>query len=183
MIEVKVLSEAGIYPALYGIGLSYGITSFDTEDIFEFNHKLMGIANKLKDKEGGEDKFLRMLVVYMAIRAPMYWWKQYDTYKVGTVAQSESTMHTLLKWPITQQCFSAPIPEEVRMHLEQMRILGKFDALVNELPMGWMQTRVVCLNYAVLQNIILRRKKHKLQEWRDFCELIYKHVRYPELLP
>lgn len=181
-MKVKVTDNEHELQALHGIGLSYGLTSgkniSDLSD--EETKKLHKIANKLAHLGNGENKFLRQVNVTLDLTAPMYWWKEFDTYKIGTTAQSESTMHTLLKTPITQENFEKPIYKDTLNYLEHLRTEKQFSDLVNELPMGWLQRRIVTCNYAVLQNMYNQRKNHKLHEWHVFCEAILKGVNHPE---
>ena len=132
----------------------------------------------------GHDKFLRQIGVVLDITAPLYWWKQMDTYKVGTVAQSESTMHTLLKNPITNDCFeSGKVPDFYINFLEDLRQDGDFVKLNAWLPQSWLQRRIWTGNYAVLKNIILQRENHKLPEWKFFFDALLPALGHPELLP
>jgi len=184
-MKVKVLDVHGYDEALMGIGLSYGLTSpykslAETPDAIRV--RLEKIADKLSTLDGGEDKFLRTLVVSLDVTGPLFWWKEADTYKVGTVAQSESTMHTLLHNEITQSCFERPIFPDILTHLESLRQMKNFETLVNELPCGWLQRRIWTLNYAVIKNILAKRSNHKLQEWRYFCQELLRQLPYIYLL-
>lgn len=187
-MKVEVANEclSVQYDVILGIGLSYGLTSgLNVSDLVKREHKdtgakLFSIASKLAHAGNGENKFLRQLPVTLDITAPMYWWKEFDTYKIGTTAQSESTMHTLLKNPITQDNFENFIPEDTVAHLEDLRVNKKFSELINELPMGWLQRRIVTCNYAVLQNMYNQRKNHKLPEWHIFCSAVLRGVDHPE---
>lgn len=177
---VKVKREDGIIEAMHGIGLSYNIsTSFDelNDDVF---NKLICIANRLSRSNNGENKFLRQISVWLDITAPLYWWKEFDTYKVGTTAQSTSTMHTLLTaGVITNENFEHPIDDTILSRLENLRKNKEFSTLINELPCGWLQRRIVSCNYAVLQNIINQRRNHKLPEWHEFCASVINGVSHP----
>lgn len=178
-MKVEILNVTGYDEALMGIGLSYGLTSpynswAETPDGIRV--RLEKIAEKLSRLDGGEDKFLRTIVVTLDVTAPLFWWKEADTYKVGTVAQSESTMHTLLHNEITQACFERPIFPDILTHLEGLRKMKNFETLVNELPCGWLQRRIWTLNYAVIKNILAKRSNHKLQEWRYFCQEIVRQL-------
>ncbi len=142
-------------------------------------------------------KFMRMMPVYVRITAPLYWWKEFDTYKVGTVANSCSTMHKIQAKEFTKSDFSMN-------HLIDESISG-IDALINYLnvcrkayletkdkkywwqmiqllPSSYNQTRNIMLNYEVLANIYKSRKNHKLDEWRDFCKWIEEKVPYSWLI-
>ncbi len=121
-------------------------------------------------------KFLRMIHVQAAITAPLYWWKEADTYKIATATNSTSTMHRITKCPITQDCFELPVFEETLNRLEKLRLeyLGTKDKdawkqLIVNLPESWLQTRMFDCNYQTLRNIYHQRKNHKLTEWHTFC--------------
>ena len=129
-------------------------------------------------------KYLRMIVVYMDITAPMYWWKEFDTYKVGTVANSTSTMHNLHAKPIEASDFSIDrLTDESRAAfdsylawIEQVRQryleTGErkwWDDLIQLLPSSYNQMRTVTMNYENLRNIYFARRNHKLPEWHTLC--------------
>jgi len=185
-MKVNVIDDSYIVPALLGIGLSYGITSEETKTSILANKELLekckNIVDKLALVGNGENKFLRQCPISLDITAPMYWWKEFDTYKIGTTAQSESTMHTLLKKPITQDMFESPIPDEMLKILESLRTEKRFRELINMLPMGWLQRRIVTANYAVLQNIYNQRKNHKLIEWHTFIDAVLKGASHPNFI-
>ena len=135
-------------------------------------------------------KFLRMLPVMMDITAPLYWWKEFDTYKVGTVANSCSTMHKIADKEFTLDDFSVEnLYEDVidRPFREIIDCLNFFRGLyiqnndkddwwqmIQLLPSSYNQKRTVFLNYAVLANMYHQRKGHKLDEWHDFCNMVEK---------
>ena len=131
-----------------------------------------------------DGKFRRMIAVYVDITAPLYWWKEFDTYKVGTVANSTSTMHKLHAKPLEVSDFSADrlspasLAEFERYvgYLETVRqryAAGKDKAdwydLIQLLPSSYNQMRTVTMNYEVLANIYYARRNHKLDEWHTFC--------------
>lgn len=135
-------------------------------------------------------KFLRMLPVMMDITAPLYWWKEFDTYKVGTVANSCSTMHKIADKEFTLDDFSVEnLYEDVidSPFREIIDCLNFFRGLyiqnndkddwwqmIQLLPSSYNQKRTVFLNYAVLANMYHQRKGHKLDEWHNFCDMIEK---------
>lgn len=146
-----------------------------------------------------ESKFLRQIFISMDITAPLSFWKEFDTYKVGTVANSCSTMHTLDKKPITKDMFSFDTPEEwpneywddewpqdlnvniaddIINTLEWLRKRYKetgnklyWRYLIDILPDGFMQKRTVTLNYQVARAMYFARRYHKKMEWRDLCKI------------
>lgn len=132
-------------------------------------------------------KFLRQVFVSMDITAPLYWWKEFDTYKVGTVANSTSTMHKLHARPIELSDFSAdhltPASlEAFRRYVDYIETVRRryvdggdkadwYD-LIQLLPSSYNQMRTVTLNYEVAANIYFARRSHKLDEWHVLCDAI-----------
>ena len=119
-------------------------------------------------------KFMRQIFVSVDITAPLYWWKEFDTYKVGTVANSTSTMHKLASTPITMDCFehgemiySFTIAELEMNRLKYLETKDKneWKKLIVNLPESWLQTRTVTMNYENILSMIHQRKNHKLTEW------------------
>lgn len=187
-MDVKILSEYGYEEALFGLGLSYGKTSgieikdlVSNDDLFQSMKK---VSTSLSGLGNGHNKFLRMITVYLDINAPLYWWKQFDTYKIGTVAQSESTMHTLMKTPITENCFEngSIIYKSTLDILEAHRQDKLFSCVNNNLPQSYLQRRIVSCNYEVLNTIIKQRYKHKIELWKLFCDTIINTCSYPFLI-
>ena len=157
---------------------------------------------------GGSDdrKFMRMITVYLDVTAPLYWWKEFDTYKVGTVANSCSTMHKIHAKEFTLEDFSCEHLTEPAISilkntieaLNQARDLylgydgfkhqwGDWEKkhywwqMIQLLPSSYNQKRTVMLNYEVLKNIYHARKYHKLDEWHYFCDWI-ESLPYSELI-
>lgn len=155
----------------------------------------LDLMTRLRNAGADHRKFMRMITVYVDITAPLYWWKEFDTYKVGTVANSCSTMHKIHAKEFTLDDFSNEhllgkgvqyngyVPTSV---LEcTIGALNEFRELYLEtkdkkywwqmiqlLPSSYNQRRTVMLNYEVLANIYKSRKNHKLDEWRMFCDWI-----------
>lgn len=163
-----------------------------------FEHKFVIGANDIKlaqslIRAGSEHrKFLRQIFVSVNITAPLYWWKEFDTYKVGTVANSTSTMHKLASTPITMDCFEmddfADNDEEsndynlytksmwlelidsleaLRKEFNETKDKRYWKELIRMLPESWLQKRTVTMNYENILNMYQQRKHHKLTEW---CE-------------
>ena len=152
-------------------------------------------------------KFMRMIVVYVDITAPLYFWKEFDTYKVGTVANSCSTMHKIAEKEFTLDDFSHEHlfhnvnDTETWLDIDFFNVLDNTIFYLNKarelylkthdkkywwqmiqlLPSSYNQKRTVMLNYEVLANIYPMRKNHKLDEWRDFCKWI-ETLPYSELI-
>jgi hypothetical protein len=183
-MEVKVLNESGYKQAVSGIGFSYGIDDYN---------RLEGVGYKLCDKDGGHNKFLESIMVWIEITAARYWWQEFDTYRVGTTKQSESTIHTLAKKALTQNNFEHPILKSTIDHMNNLirqytneidrkRKKEWFNLIKANLPEGYLQKRMVCTNYKSLSNMIAQRKHHVLKEWHDFIENVLDQIEHPELL-
>ena len=147
----------------------------------------LSLAGRLCRAGSDHRKFIRQILVSMDITAPMYWWKEFDTYKVGTVANSTSTMHKIHAKPFSLEDFSTDhmTPEALAQfrtwvdYLEQVRLRYMEDKdkaywydLIQLLPSSYDQKRTVTLNYEVLANIYFARRSHKLDEWHTFCDMI-----------
>jgi len=180
-MRIQVISEHGYEEALFGLGLSRSITS-GMEFEGETPERMQKVAQKLAGRGKGHDKFLESIIVWLDITAPRYWWQQFDTYRIGMTKQSESTMYTLLKEPITQEHFEQPLPLDILTELNRLRDMQMFDDLKNCLPEGWLQRRIVCTNYKAIHNIISQRQNHKLKAWQAFCEDVLSQLQHPELL-
>ena len=161
----------------------------------------MDLAHRMIKAGSSDRKFLRQIIVSVDITAPLYFWKQFDTYKIATVANSTSTMHKLASIPITKDCFEMDDFDENEMFYKDnvynpdMTFGHYWDMLINDLeflrnkynktkdkkywkelirllPESWLQTRTVTMNYEVLRNIYSQRRYHKLTEWHAFCDWI-----------
>jgi len=155
----------------------------------------LNLAQRMIKAGTSDRKFLRQIFVSVDITAPLYWYKEFDTYKVGTVANSTSTMHKIASTPITKDCFEIDDYnpdlkliddvniglrtqcfiddlEQLRQKYLQTKDKRYWKELIRWLPEGWLQTRTVTLNYEILRNIYFQRRYHKLSEWHQFCEWI-----------
>lgn len=180
-MKIQILKECGYEEALLGLGLSYGLTENVTDlsldnDILS---KVVSVSKKLYNKDGGHNKFLESIMVWLDVTAPRFWHSEADTYRLGT-KQSESTMHTIMRTPFTQEMFEYEIPDTLLNTLEEYRTTNDFMSLKNTLPEGFLQRRIWTLNYKVLRNIVTQRRNHKLTQWKYFCRFIMANVEHPE---
>jgi hypothetical protein len=159
----------------------------------------LDLMKKLAKAGSDHRKFMRQIMVSVDITAPLYWWKEFDTYKVGTVANSCSTMHTIHKKEFTLDDFSHehltlihgcgsslgscrsidPLENTIRFLNEYRRRYNDatdsewkmryFKQMIQLLPSSYNQKRTVTMNYENLVNMYHARKNHKLDEWREFC--------------
>ena len=156
----------------------------------------LSLAKRLTVAGTDHRKFMRMITVYVDVTAPLYWWKEYDTYKVGTVANSCSTMHKIAAKEFTFDDFSYEhlnghsemVLEDVikTLNAEREYYLKSNDKsawwqMIQLLPSSYNQKRTLMLNYEVLANIYKSRRGHKLDEWKTFCEWI-DTLPYSELI-
>ena len=166
------------------------------------------LMKRLRNAGTDHRKFMRMITVYVDITAPLYWWKEFDTYKVGTVANSCSTMHKIHDKEFYEEDFSFERLESgyeeykgddamntaycsmqnVISALNRLRYMYNitknkkyWDAMIQLLPSSYNQKRTVMLNYEVLANIYKSRRNHKLDEWHIFCDWI-ESLPYSELI-
>ena len=181
----------------------------DKDSFFRKDEKLgsndHSLMQRLSNADTEHRKYMRMMPVYVRITAPLYWWKEFDTYKVGTVANSCSTMHKIAEKEFTLEDFSTEhlisdesIPTRIYSAKDMMETtiknLNMFRELylktrdktywwqmIQLLPSNYNQTRNVMLNYEVLANIYRQRKNHKLDEWREVCKWI-ESLPYNELI-
>lgn len=158
------------------------------EHRFYFGPKDLKLAQSLVRAGTDEAKFMRQIFISVDITAPIYFWKEMDTYKVGTVANSTSTMHKLSSRPIEINDFSFDKDWDLDFNLAKEYVINACEtlrqkyvqtkdkrywrALIQLLPESYNQTRTWTANYAVLRNIYFARRNHKLTEWRDFCKWI-----------
>lgn len=163
------------------------------------DHSLM---QRLSNAGTEHRKYMRMMPVYVRITAPLYWWKEFDTYKIGTVSNSCSTMHKIAEKEFTLEDFSIEHLNDDRraelsnvewlehlihhLNRDRLRFIKTKDKqywwqMIQLLPSSYNQTRNVMLNYEVLANIYRQRKNHKLDEWREVCKWI-ESLPYSELI-
>lgn len=181
--------------------------SYYDNDNYVIGENDFGLAQRLIKAGNEHRKFMRQIFVSVDITAPLYWWKEFDTYKVGTVANSTSTMHKLATTPITLDCFEiddydrnlsladnpeddnelnhiSAFEEDVIMVLENLRqkYLETKDKrywkeLIRFLPESWLQKRTITMNYENIRNMYFQRKNHKLTEWSE------SFIKWVESLP
>lgn len=170
-------------------------------DQFYIGKNDLSLMQKLIKAGSEHRKFMRQILVSVDITAPLYWWKEADTYKVGTVSNSTSTMHKLASTPITVGCFEMddfsifetnsndneksmnsfefwnlyliPYLEKLRVLFNETKDKRYWKELIRLLPESWLQKRTITMNYENLLNMYRQRKNHKLTEWSEsFCDWV-----------
>lgn len=164
---------------------------------FELGNADRDLMTRLANGGAVHAKYRRMIPVYVTINAPFYWWKEFDTYKVGTVCNSCSTMHKIHSKEFTLGDFShehltsgwlddmenviVPALNIAREKLLETNDKKYWWQMIQSLPTSYNQKRTIMLNYEVLVNIYKWRKNHKLDEWHTFCSWI-EHLPYADLI-
>ncbi len=185
-INVEKVNEAGYEAALQGLAHN---KKQETE-------KMAVVAEKLATLDGGHNKFLESMVLWLDVRAPRYWWQEADTFRLST-KQSESTMHTLTEELLAidindvssiavfidenfepNSCSSETL-KWIYAAAQQKDIIE----IKKKLPEGFLQMRLWCMNYKTLRNIILQRRTHRLPHWKEFIRQTLAVLDHPELLP
>lgn len=206
MLKIENAEVVGLEHAIRG--MRNPMNSHDKSDSdFEWEYKIgpndLDLMNRLVKAGTDHSKFMRMITVYCDITAPMYWYKEFDTYKVGTVRNSCSTMHKIHSKPIELSDFSIDdfefkvdetlefatdamahllsALEYLRQEFVETKDKKYWRLLVQMLPSSYNQRSTVELNYQVLRNMYHSRKNHKLDEWHTFCDFIEK-LPYSELI-
>lgn len=201
MAQFQTIEVAGFVPAI--AGMRHPLKSYDKADtqVNEQGEVLIGqndygLAKRLIKAGSPEHaKFLRQICVWVNITAPRYFWSEFDTYKIGTTANSQSTMHRLLKDGISREEIDYPwnLNEEIDNYMiNQINVINSlinlyqnedntqeqkenlFLAIKSLLPEGYIQTRMISLNYQTLRNMYRQRKDHRLLHWnRDFVNWVH----------
>ena len=170
---------------------------YDEEGNFVLGENDLNLAARLAKAGSDHRKYLRQVIVSMDICAPLYWWKEFDTYKVGTVANSCSTMHKIQAKEFTRDDFSCEkmsedalsvldgiisFMEKERLAFIETKDKAHWHNMIQLLPTSYNQLRTVTLNYEVLINIYRARRYHKLDEWKILCAEIERLPYSKELI-
>ncbi len=160
---------------------------YDSDGNYVLGENDLGLAKRLCKAGSDHRKFIRQILVSVDITAPLYWWKEFDTYKVATVANSTSTMHKIHSKPFELEDFSCDkltepamealknllvYLEECRQKFVETRDKAEWYNIIQLLPEGYNQKRTVTMNYENLLNMYYARRSHKLEEWHTYCDWI-----------
>jgi hypothetical protein len=179
-MNVFKLEEAGYEYSLLGISLSRN----------QPPENMPVVAKNLSDKDGGHNKFLEFIAVWLDITAPRFWWQEMSTYRVGNSWQSESTMYTITKKELVQENFEYPIDEivlsilnnKINEYKNNGHTKDQLLTIKNLLPEGFLQRRIMITNYKGLRNIIGQRINHRLPQWQYFCNTVLNSLDHPEFI-
>ena len=160
---------------------------YDDQGNFIMGPNDLNLAQRLARAGSDHRKFIRQIFVSVDFTAPLYWWKEYDTYKVATVANSTSTMHKIASKPFTLDDFShermntqaqealahtVSVLEDLRKDYLETKDKETWYSMIQLLPSSYHQMRTCTLNYETLMNIYYARRNHKLDEWHTVCDWI-----------
>ena len=192
MLEIKDIEVMNLKNAMRGArnpmnSWAKSDSYFNENGEYVLGENDLSLGVRLRKAGGDHRKFMRQIFVTMDITAPMYWWKEFDTYKVGTVANSTSTMHKITSMPFDISHFSTDKMDKATKefmqgiveYLEKLRLnfLETKDKqiwydIIQLLPSSYNQMRTCTMNYENLVNIYHARKNHKLDEWHTFCDYV-----------
>ncbi len=162
-------------------------SAYDDSGEYRLGENDLSLAVRLCRAGSDHRKFIRQIFVSMDLTGPLYWWKEFDTYKVSTVANSTSTMHKIHAKPFTREDFSTDhmtestlqefqkwldYLERVRLRYLETKDKADWYDLIQLLPTSYNQLRTVTMDYETLRNIYFARRDHKLQEWHTLCDVI-----------
>lgn len=201
MIKITETEVVGWKPAIRGArnplnSWSRSDSRFYDDGTCELGENDRTLLTKLCKSGSDHRKFMRMIAVYCDVECSLRWWKEFDTYKVGTVANSCSTMHTIHKAKMSFDNYSCDnmfggtravlknLIDHMNWLIERYNETGEkqyWESLIDIMPNGFLQKRTVMLNYEVLRNMYHSRKNHKQQDWHTFCDWI-KTLPYSELI-
>lgn len=186
-MKVEIILEAGYKPAMDGLSLNK-LRPVDS---------MPAVAERLAGKDLGHDKFLRMIDVWIDVNAPRFWWHEFDTYKIGRnhlpdddegdiTTESASTMNNIKDHDLTQDDFEYPIwtpyLSYLNGELHAARAGTQIAYFKDQLPEGYLQRRILKINYAVAHNILVTRSTHRLPQWKVFCAAL-RTLEHQELMP
>lgn len=164
-----------------------GDSYYDETGNYVLGENDLGLAKRLRKAGSDHRKYMRQIFVSVDITAPLYWWKEYDTYKVATVANSTSTMHKIHSKPFTRADFSHDhmseealaaldsmigVLEQLRLRFVETKDKQAWYSMIQLLPESYEQLRTCSFNYETLVHIYFARRDHKLEEWHRFCDWI-----------
>lgn len=173
-MKVWIKHVAGLHEAMEGARLAYNSKRATDESrysgdgdyqVWNDDYKLVHRLIKKGDSHG---KVARMIQVWLDITAPRFWWAEMDTYKIGTVATSESTIHTILKRTLVSTDFEDGMDTETLQKLNDIKLKEGLYGIKRHLPESFLQRRIVNTNYQTLRHIYFDRKNHVLPQWKVF---------------
>jgi hypothetical protein len=184
-MQVKILKESGYDLALRGMSYSYFDRANNVDEWWDKQKEKAPKRSVLLSTMGASHaKFLRQIQLWVDIEAARCWWSEFDQYKVGVVTNSASTMHKLAKREPILEDFEEGTNENTVVEFLKVWLESKDDIniLKMNLPEGYLQRRMVTMNYQNLRNIIEQRAGHRLKWWQYFIDEIQMQVEHPELL-
>lgn len=196
MIKIEHLKVYGFESAM--MGMRNPMNSWSLSDTQDNNIGAKDLKLLLQLCKAGSDhrKVLRQMFVSFDVVAPLYWWKEFDTYKVGTVSNSCSTMHKLTSRPLTRDDFSfedfldndsiiSEVVDNLNARISDYKTSGNkklWRTIIQLLPCAYNQRRTITCNYENILNMYQQRVSHRLDEWKLYCSFMYKNLPYFNLI-
>lgn len=172
-VEAKVIEEAGYNSAIFGL------TLYRKQPL----SNMPNLAKRLCDMDGGHNKFLEHIIIWVDINAPRYMWQEIDTYRVAVSKQSEGSIEVLKKGISKENFEDEDVLDTSIDYIKMCVENGDFLAAKKHLPEGFMQRREVVLSYKTLRSLILQRRMHWIPHWKTILKEILSGVQHPEFLP
>lgn len=198
MIKIENLKVYGFESAMIGMRNPMNSWSLNDTVFNRLGENDLKLLLKLCKAGADHRKVLRQMLISFDVVAPLYWWKEFDTYKVGTVSNSCSTMHKLTSRPLTRddfsfedmhdkECIVNEVVDNLNARISDYKADGKTNknlwrTIIQLLPCAYNQRRTITCNYEVILNMYQQRKHHKLKEWRDFCWYMKINLPYFDLI-
>lgn len=196
MLKVKKLfeSKSNFLAALVGMGLAFDKTTealesgfkifynpapISDKDYNDLYYQMLNRAKKMAFLGGGHNKFLRAMHLDLIVQAPCDWWQEQATYTTVDAVQSTSTMHMLKKAGLSNGIDPLTDPIILKRYREMLEETNDLVRLKRNLPAGYLYTRTIHLNYMTLQHMYSQRHKHKLPEWKIFCDEVLNLIDHP----
>lgn len=198
MIKIENIKVYGFESAMIGMRNPMNSWSLNDTMFNRLGENDLKLLLQLCKAGADHRKVLRQMLISFDVVAPLYWWKEFDTYKVGTVSNSCSTMHKLTSRPLTRddfsfedmldnECIVNEVVDNLNARISDYKADGKTNknlwrTIIQLLPCAYNQRRTITCNYEVILNMYQQRKHHKLKEWRDFCWYMKINLPYFDLI-
>ena len=190
-MEVIKIEEYGFDSAMYGFSLSYRKPGLTRDDWWSAKRKEKTYKAALVNakRDGGHNKFLEHMQIWFSITATLEWWKQFDTYRIGTSKQSASTMHTLDAGEIVPDHLDLKAEDfqclkDAQTYIDYLEMISRQESRTKSkaLPQAYFQEREVNFNYKVIRHIAMQRATHRIPDWQKLLIAIREQIDHPEFL-
>lgn len=179
---LTLLEVSGVTSAIRGMRYSHNSEASSDSTPRAIGPKDAALMLALCKSGPSHSAFMRMITLHWNMNMPLHFWKQFDTYRFGVEKRSRSTMHTIMQRPLRADDFTSDVYTDVINGLNEDISSGDFESVINNLPCGFLQERIVMTSLSALRNIFLQRVGHKNPAWTVFCsDVIYEMGLHPRL--